>query len=113
MLVFYADTASEKAIDVKEALMQQYKTSNLGPAKKFLGLEIDRLPDGTITSGQQAYIEAAIRCFGMENANTADTQLHQRRDSTPFPRANTRPIQSYTIRLSEAWSTQCKVLGPI
>jgi hypothetical protein len=85
MLVFYADTASEKAMGVKEALMQQYKMSNLGPAKKFLGLEINRHPDGTITLGQQAYIEAVIRRFGMEDANTADTPLYHktRLDSIP------------------------------
>jgi hypothetical protein len=55
------------------------------PDEEFLGIEIDRLQDGIITLGQQAYIEAAIRCFGMEDANTANTPLHlkTRLDATP------------------------------
>jgi len=85
MLVIYADTASEEAMGVKEALMQQYNMSNLGLAKKFPGLEIDRHPHGTITLDQQAYIEAVIRRFGMEDANIADTTLHHntRLDAIP------------------------------
>jgi len=44
----YADGSSEKAIDVKNALMKQYQMSNLGSAKLFLGLDITRLPDASI-----------------------------------------------------------------
>jgi len=52
ILVFYAEEASEKALEVKQRLMLQYKMSNLRPANQFLGLEIDRLADGTITLSQ-------------------------------------------------------------
>jgi len=41
-------------------LMLQYKMSNLGPAKEFLGLKIDRLADGTITLSQSGYISAIL-----------------------------------------------------
>ena len=52
ILVFYAEEASEKAQEVKQRLMLQYKMSNLRPTNQFLGLEIDRLADGTITLSQ-------------------------------------------------------------
>jgi len=55
--------------------MRQYKMSNLGPVKQFLGLEINRLPDGTITLGQQAYIDSVLHRYGMENANPVLTPL--------------------------------------
>ena len=56
--------------------LQQCRTS--ARRRSFLGLEIDRLPDGTITLGQQAYTESIIRRFGMEDANPADTALHHK-----------------------------------
>jgi len=57
ILVLYAEEESEKALEVKQQLMLKYKMSNLGPAKQFLGLEIDRLADGTITLRQPEYID--------------------------------------------------------
>jgi len=49
--------------------------SNLGPAKRFLGLDITRLPDGSILLSQQIYINSILKRFGMEDANTAPTPL--------------------------------------
>jgi len=62
--VLYEDAASEKAMSFKKALMEQHKMTDLGPAKKFLGLEINRLPDGTITLGQQDYIDTCLHASG-------------------------------------------------
>jgi len=76
ILVFYADEASEKALEVKQRLMLQYKMSNLGPAKQFLGLEIDRLADGTITLSQPGYISTILTHFNMQDANPAPAPLH-------------------------------------
>jgi hypothetical protein len=76
ILVFYAEEASEKALEVKQRLMLQYKMSNLGPAKQFLGLEIDRLADGTITLSQPGYISTILARFNMQDANPAPTPLH-------------------------------------
>ena len=73
--LLYANTASAHAMHVKEDLMRKYKMSNLGPVKQFLGLEVNRLPDGTITLGQQAYIDSVLHRYGMENANSALTPL--------------------------------------
>ena len=75
MLVAYADGSSERAIEVRNALMRQYQMSNLGPAKRFLGLDITRLPDGSILLSQQTYINSILKRFGMEDANPAPTPL--------------------------------------
>jgi len=40
MPVAYADGASERAIEIRNAFMKQYQMSNLGSAKPFLGLDI-------------------------------------------------------------------------
>jgi len=52
--------------------------SNLGPAKQFLGLEIARLPDGSIILSQRTYIDSILRRFHMEDANSAPTPLHHK-----------------------------------
>jgi len=54
--LLYAESTKSRAIDVKESLMRQYKMTNLGPVEQFLGFEINRLPDSSITLGQQSYI---------------------------------------------------------
>jgi len=48
--------------------MRQYKMKNLGPVKQFLRLEINRLPDSSITLGQQSYIDSILHRYGMGNA---------------------------------------------
>jgi hypothetical protein len=73
--LLYAESAKSRAIDVKETLMRQYKMKNLGPVKQFLGLEINRLPDGSVTLGQQSYINTILYRYGMENANTVNTPM--------------------------------------
>jgi len=73
--LLYAKSAKARAIDVKESLMRQYKMKNLGPVKQFLGLEINRLPDGSVTLGQQSYINSILHRYGMENANTVSTPM--------------------------------------
>jgi len=78
ILVLYADEASGKAADIKNRLMQHYKMKNLGPAKQFLGLEIERLPVGSITLGQSAYVASMLKKFDMTVANTVNTPLHHK-----------------------------------
>jgi hypothetical protein len=59
--------------------MQPYKMTNLGPAKKFFGLEIDRqLENGAIGLSQTAYINTILKRFNMEDANPAPTPLHDK-----------------------------------
>ena len=77
-MVAYADGSSERAIDVKNALMKQYQMSNLGPAKQFLGLDITLLPDISIVLSQQSYIDSVVKRFGMEDANSAPIPLYHK-----------------------------------
>ena len=58
--------------------MKQYQMSNLSPAKQFLGLDITRLPDGSIVLSQQTYIDSVVKRFGMEDANSALTPLYHK-----------------------------------
>jgi len=53
--------------------MQHYKMKTLGPAKQFLGLEIERLPDGSTTLRQSAYVASMLKKFDMTAANTVNT----------------------------------------
>jgi len=76
ILVFYTEEALENALEDKQRLMLQYKMSNLGSAKQFLGLEMDRLADGTITLSQPGYISTSLARFNMQDANPAPTPLH-------------------------------------
>jgi len=48
MLVAYADSSSERAIDVKNTLIKQYQISNLNPAMLFPDLNFTRPLDGSI-----------------------------------------------------------------
>jgi len=73
--LLYAKSTKSRAIDIKESLMCQYEMKNLGPVKQFLGLEINCLPDGSVTLGQQSYINMVLHRYGMENANTVNTPM--------------------------------------
>jgi len=53
MLVAYADSSSERAIDVKNTLMKQYQISNLNLATLFLGLNFTRPMDGSIVAASR------------------------------------------------------------
>jgi hypothetical protein len=57
--------------------------SDLGPATKFLHLEIDRDEDG-ISLSQQAYIKTILKRFDMHEANgAAPTPVSTSRSSDP------------------------------
>jgi len=72
ILVFHTDDSAGE--EVKKALKDKYKISDLGPATKFLGLEIDPDEDG-ITLTQQANIEMILRRFDMHEANGVSTPM--------------------------------------
>ena len=75
-----AESAKSRAIDVKESLMHQYKMKNLGPVKQFLGLEINRLPDGSITLGQQSYRVISCKTHGFFGSKRALTRTSALQD---------------------------------
>jgi hypothetical protein len=75
ILLCYPDEAMDAAQRVKQALMKQYKMKVLDAAQQFLGLEISRRSDGTISLGQQAYVNTILKRFDMLDARAAYTLL--------------------------------------
>jgi len=49
--------------------------SDLGPARKFLGFEIDRLPNGHIQLHQQPFILKVLHRFNMQECNGVHTPM--------------------------------------
>jgi hypothetical protein len=56
------------------ALKTKYKMSDLGKARCFLGLKINRDENG-ISLSQETYIDTMIKQFGMENSHTVSNPL--------------------------------------
>lgn len=80
ILILYCNNAATVAIatDLKKQLETRYKMSNLGPVKRFLGLEIERTPNGDITLGQRRYIDSVLKKFGLDKANGISTPMDTR-----------------------------------
>ena len=77
LLIAY-DGARGRGHRVKELLQTRYKMCNLGAAKRFLGIEIERGEDGGISICQRAYIDTILKRFGQQDAKSARTPLdHQ------------------------------------
>jgi hypothetical protein len=68
------DSPSSSANQVIMALKTKYKISDLGKARYFLGLEINRDENG-ISLSQESYIDTMIKRFGMDNGATSQTHL--------------------------------------
>jgi len=62
---------------VKKQLISQYKMTNLGLSRQFLGIDIKQLP-GKIRIGQQHFVESVLRHFGMSYCNGIWTTLEAR-----------------------------------
>ena len=88
-MILYPQSASEAAEDLKTALKKEYKITDLGKAKQFLGLEIACQDSGAITLGQAKYIQTIVKCFGMEDANPAPTLLHDKTTLETEPQGET------------------------
>lgn len=91
-LIVYVDdllVACEREAEIKrvyEALRKKFEISWLGEAKHFLGLELQRGPDGVYSLGVQSYlgslgvqsyIEKLVVKAGLENAKIAKTPMDQ------------------------------------
>jgi hypothetical protein len=70
---------------IKQLLRKQYKMSDLGAAKRFLGIEIEKTDDGGFSICQRGYINTIIRRFGLMDAKPAKSPLDPQTDL-----ANTR-----------------------
>jgi hypothetical protein len=64
--------------EIKYLLQANYKVCDLGAAKRFLGIAIERGEDGSISIGQRAYIDTFLKRFGQQDAKSEKTPLdHQ------------------------------------
>jgi hypothetical protein len=68
------DSPSSPANQVITALKTKYKMSDLGEARRFLGLEINRDENG-ISLSQETYIDTMIKRFGMEDSRNVSNPL--------------------------------------
>src|SRR5271169_946221 len=71
---------------IKSELANIFKMTDLGPVKRFLGIEITRHANGNISINQATYIGPILERFGLSNCNPVSTPLdpsvtlHQRED---------------------------------
>jgi hypothetical protein len=68
-------TAKTLGNSIKTALSCRYKMTDLGRATRFLGLELEYLPDRSISICQGAYIHSILTCYGLSNATSAATPM--------------------------------------
>jgi len=65
---------------IKQLLQKKYKMCDLGAAKRFLGIEIERTEDGGFSISQRGYINTIIRRFGLTDAKPAKSPLDPHTD---------------------------------
>jgi len=65
---------------IKQLLQKKYKMCDLGAAKRFLGIEIERTKDGGFSICQRGYINTIIRRFGLLDAKPAKSPLDPQTD---------------------------------
>ena len=75
LLIAHSSPQAHGAEGVKSALKARYKMTDLGRARRFLGMEINQTNDGIFLS-QESYIDGMVRRFRMENA----TPIHSPMD---------------------------------
>jgi hypothetical protein len=63
-----------KGREIKQLLQAKYKMCDLGPARRFLGIEIEKNEDG-FSICQRAYIDTILKRFGLLDTKSANTPL--------------------------------------
>jgi len=87
LLVLYVDDlliahngTEGRGHQIKQLLQKKYKMCNLGAAKRFLGIEIERTKDGGFSICQRGYINTIIQRFGLMEAKLAKSPLDPQTD---------------------------------
>jgi len=87
LLVLYVDDlliahngTERQGHQIKQLLQKKYKMCDLGVAKRFLGIEIERTEDGGFSICQRGYINMIIRHFGLMEAKPAKSPLDPQTD---------------------------------
>jgi hypothetical protein len=77
---------------------------DLGAAKRFLGIEIERGEEGSISICQRAYIDTILKRFGQQDTKSAKTPLDHQVDL-----ANTN-CEVKTVNRKEYLSIVCSLM---
>lgn len=72
--IILAHTLPSGGESVKQKLLRKYRMSNLGAARRFLGIEITQETEG-ISLSQKEYIQRVLRRFRMESCHPALSPL--------------------------------------
>ena len=67
----------------KQVLTSTYHMTDVGLAKKFLGIEVEHLPDGSIKLHQDAYVRKIVEAFGKADCKVASTPFVPRTRLVP------------------------------
>ena len=79
LLIAY-NGAEGRRHQIKQLLQKKYKMCDLGAAKWFLGIEIEKTKDGGFSICQRGYINTIIRRFGLMDAKPAKSPLDPQTD---------------------------------
>ena len=83
--------------EAKKMLELAFNMKDLGECEHLLSMSIIQGPDGTISIGQQGYIEAMLREFGLKNCNPAPMLMEPGQKLVPVmsddPRCNQEKYQ--------------------
>lgn len=69
-------SGSRSLVDqTKNLLSERYRMTDLGPAKQFLNIRIDRLINGSICLSQERFVDTILERFGMTSCNGVATPM--------------------------------------
>lgn len=71
--------------EIRQALESWFVMTWMGEAKRFLGIDLHYLDDGSIGLSQQSYVEEILERFGMENSRPVKTPLVGGEHLPPIP----------------------------
>ena len=79
-LLIVHNSAEGRGHRIKQLLKKLYKMCDLGTAKRFLGIKIERTKDEGFSICQRGYINIIIRRFGLMDAKPAKSPLNPQTD---------------------------------
>jgi len=79
LLIAY-NSSEERGHEIKQLLYKKYKMCDLGTAKRFLEIQIERTKDRGFSICQQGYINKIISQFGLMDAKPPKSPLDPQTD---------------------------------
>jgi hypothetical protein len=76
ILISYSDADRDEAVAWKQSFLNRFEAKDLGPVKRFLGVNVERdWAKGTLRLHQTDYIQDLLERFGLESGNPVSTPL--------------------------------------